>query len=455
MRYLDWDALIFPQGSHVPLREFRTNCYLQQEPMGAPIPIVTCFVPSLAANSPFQLSLHSWAPPTSILGETGAAGYVPGTAYKWRVQVIVDGKLVCTEKWAEDTAWPKQFDGIASGRLDKEGKPLKDPFLFPKFHKKILSEQQWNASDDIGRIKIKISAGYDIAEGFIKLVDHLIFSFQHAPIETLQRSGIAWPHPNMVQVSNPLQTVDAHALLEVHGLPRASHEPEVSSRNTSSTYSTFPPSIYNFELHAQHHPDMPYISRPQPKMRLPSDQIDLIIDAINQRPAPTNQTMPPPPIPQRTPAMDRNDPSRQTDISMHADCTSYPLCISQDAEGRIVHTPPSPSKPAPPIHGRREESTESSSSPVKPRDFLSTVMDVPPPTPVTTAVSPPELTISPATIIGPESSTKKRTRSALRSLTLNDGSPEKKGPAGKPARKASRTMNPVRDGEDKENAFVD
>ena len=67
---------------------------------------------------------------------------------------------------------------------------------------------------------------------------------------------------------------------------------------------------------------------------------------------------------------------------------------------------------------------------------MSTVLDTP-----SISVEPPVTSpVEPSTV---ESSGKKRTRSALRSLTLNDGSPEKRD---RPPRKVSRAVAP-----DKEN----
>ena len=31
MRYEDWDVLLFPQGSKVPMKEFKTNCHVIQD----------------------------------------------------------------------------------------------------------------------------------------------------------------------------------------------------------------------------------------------------------------------------------------------------------------------------------------------------------------------------------------------------------------------------------------
>lgn len=136
-----------------------------------------------------------------------------------------------------------------------------------------------------------------------------------------------------------------------------------------------------------------------------------------------------------------------SDISMHNGCINYPSCISEDADGQIVHI----NNPSTVIRGRKEGSSPAKRKSrqyhraderlvdgVTARDFLSTVMDVPA-HPAPNASSPPTV----------DSSVKKRTRSALRTLTINDGSPEKKE---KPARKVSRTVSVS---SDKENSMVE
>ncbi|SPN96607.1 uncharacterized protein DNG_00128 [Cephalotrichum gorgonifer] len=67
MRYDDWDVLLFPRGSIVPIKEFRTDCHLVHDIEFAStngstgLPTMTCFVPSLDAGSPFQISIHCWS----------------------------------------------------------------------------------------------------------------------------------------------------------------------------------------------------------------------------------------------------------------------------------------------------------------------------------------------------------------------------------------------------------
>lgn len=202
MRFEDFDVLLFPFGSHVPIREFRTACFSQQDSRTmTTTPLLTCFVPSLASGAPFQVSVHAWNKPTSILGANNNAGYVPGVEYKWRVKIAVEGATVATDTFAEDVSWPRQL-GERRVRLrlemDKrltqvvdtasaagsDGKPMR--LCFPAFHRSILAQSHWNACDDLGRIKVQLSAGYEVeVEGkrqFIKLVDHIVFSFQPAPL---------------------------------------------------------------------------------------------------------------------------------------------------------------------------------------------------------------------------------------------------------------------------------
>lgn len=113
MRYQNWDVLLFPHGTNVPLAEFRTNCVFVQagETMGSDpngraltltarsrCPVVVTYVPSLEAGAAFTVSLHSWTPPKLaekvVLEASGAC--VNFTAF--RVRVVVDGALVSCVK---------------------------------------------------------------------------------------------------------------------------------------------------------------------------------------------------------------------------------------------------------------------------------------------------------------------------------------------------------------------
>ncbi|KAK0274293.1 hypothetical protein LTR91_020166 [Friedmanniomyces endolithicus] len=506
MRFQDWDVLLFPQGSHVPLREFRTACYAQQDPDhhhqhprsrtttsatatsftttttmagpgvgpagGVTTPLLTAFVPGLGAGEGFQVSVHSWSTPAAIAGGGGVGGG-SGAVMQWRVKIVVDGAVVACETFGEEAVWPRQMD--LSSATDAEGKKL--PLSFPRFHRSILTQSHWNACDDMGRIKVQLSAGYEVdLEGrshFVKTVDHVVFSFQPAPLDILERSGIAWPHANLPVVNNPLQTPEARRISLGGHLPILD---DSSSRSTSA-YSFVPPTAYpTFDLAA------PYpgsgtqsLHNQSMHLRLPSDQLQKIIDALTPPKAAEALSMPPPPVPQQrptvgstTPVSNRrgNNSSRYSDISMHASCTSFPSCISEDAEGCLVH------QPATIVRGRKEGLAVEPSPTKKPRDFLSTVLDTPlatdQPPPLPPAPSPAEssarkrtrsalksltLSSSDGTVPTPvESSAKKRTRSALKSLTLGNGSPPEKRE--RPARKVGRMLVDDEGGEDKENRMM-
>ena len=170
-----------------------------------------------------------------------------------------------------------------------------------------------------------------------------------------------------------------------------------SSRSTSA-YSTFTDSAAPLlnkgqmvRAYPSNHADA---ARKDPhfNIRLPSDQLQMIINAIqppvqdqNQPTADPAATMPPPPLPahamskvaplndqgtvsfgqtSRTPLgpdvfsfIDRRAESRYSDISMHAGCTSFPTCTSEDADGEIFHNGNTPGAPATVVRGRKEGSS--------------------------------------------------------------------------------------------------
>jgi hypothetical protein len=134
-------------------------------------------------------------------------------------------------------------------------------------------------------------------------------------------------------------------------------------------------------------------------IRLPSDQLEMIIKAIQvphqtQHIGEPTSTMPPPPLPQHVTApgdnvqtehrkisfgltfppvnenggtttahTNRREDSRFSDISMHPSCASFPACTTEDAEGRIVHSADcnaatnGTSAPASVVRGRKEGSS--------------------------------------------------------------------------------------------------
>ncbi|KAK2628268.1 hypothetical protein QTJ16_002914 [Diplocarpon rosae] len=115
--------------------------------------------------------------------------------------------------------------------LDKHGEFEK--LKWPTFHKELLSQSYWNPGDDLGRIKVIISEGFSrelLSYPFERVKNIVSFSFQHAPLEVLEASSIAWPNaamwrqvsligPYVPQQISPRQgnDIEAHSHSPRHG----------------------------------------------------------------------------------------------------------------------------------------------------------------------------------------------------------------------------------------------
>lgn len=67
--------------------------------------------------------------------------------------------------------------------IDKNGEI--DPLSFPTFHKELLTQNYWNAGDDLGRIRVVLSEGFpreSTALPYERIKSVVAFSFQHAPL---------------------------------------------------------------------------------------------------------------------------------------------------------------------------------------------------------------------------------------------------------------------------------
>lgn len=113
MRYENWDVLLFPEGSKVPIQEFKTQCfvtkdtdspYLQLPAVISPaqyypaqgnvgqVPVLTTFVPSMTKDSPFRVSIHSWEKPhpSRFIERL----MLPEDMLMFEARVFIDGVLV-------------------------------------------------------------------------------------------------------------------------------------------------------------------------------------------------------------------------------------------------------------------------------------------------------------------------------------------------------------------------
>lgn len=131
MRYENWDVLLFPENSKVPIQEFKTQCFVIKDrgtydirelsrlhtnirPAGSPylhspalvnptsyclpqgnmglLPVLTTFIPSASPNTPFRVSVHSWERPRpSRLMESLLQ---PDDALLFEVRIFIDGLFV-------------------------------------------------------------------------------------------------------------------------------------------------------------------------------------------------------------------------------------------------------------------------------------------------------------------------------------------------------------------------
>ncbi|KAI3007227.1 hypothetical protein CBS147346_3363 [Aspergillus niger] len=215
MRYEDWDVILFPESSKVPIQEFKTQCFVTKDrdspylhspglvsPATCPLPqsnegqlpVLTTFVPSLRHNTPFRVSVHSWQKPTpSRLMESLLQ---PDDAVLFEVRVFIDGLCVSGSVFHQRSGWPHVID--LSSYVDKTGN--QDSLRFPPFHQEILEQRHWDAAELYGRIRVVIAEGFCRPHRyppFERVKEIIAFAFQHAPLQVLEHSNIAWPNPSM------------------------------------------------------------------------------------------------------------------------------------------------------------------------------------------------------------------------------------------------------------------
>ncbi|KAM5368504.1 hypothetical protein ACJZ2D_009481 [Fusarium nematophilum] len=255
MRYEDWDVLLFPRGGGVPFKEFRIICGVVLDTELTNIngsfglPTVTCFVPSLAPGTPFQISIHSWNSPG--ISQFTRSYTKHHKDVKFEMRLFIDGQLVASTSLRRESNWPlviaNSFDFFKNGDLQ--------PLKFPVFQPELLRQSHWSVADDIGRIKLVISEGFprDSASTPIERVKNIVaFSFQHAPQDILEGLGIAWPNPSMWRQA-PCTTSMSVPSFPSNNAKSHAHSPRrrssglqgISPGRTMATTSSVAPSLSN------------------------------------------------------------------------------------------------------------------------------------------------------------------------------------------------------------------
>ncbi|KAF2218880.1 hypothetical protein BDZ85DRAFT_299266 [Elsinoe ampelina] len=333
MRYQDWDILLFPRGSHIPLQEFRTSPFLIQE-QNHQIPHLLTYVPSLPENAPFTISVHSWTLPKLDSARILQDGYRDDGCPAWGLRVSIDGICVlsveysCHTCWrlttgrittfADQVSWPQVIGGVP-GDDGVVGKPL----LFPSYQQSILSRRDWKPTDDPGRIKIMLTEGIRfVHEGTAKFQvtkHHICFTYQPAPLEHLQRCNIAWPRTSSLHarptkpLTHPSGPSTGSASMRNDRAASTKTSDALACGNAANTI------------------------KPTREVRLPSDQMRQIISAL-QRYVPVGESQ----DGERTASAIRSNRERNiSDVTMHAGCTSFPDCTYNDPEsGELKHKTP-------------------------------------------------------------------------------------------------------------------
>ncbi|PYH42196.1 uncharacterized protein BP01DRAFT_138889 [Aspergillus saccharolyticus JOP 1030-1] len=215
MRYENWDVLLFPETSKVPLQEFKTQCFVTKDkespylhspalispascsgPQGnlGQLPVLTTFIPSLRHNTPFRVSIHSWERPMPSRFMEGLLQ--PDDTLLFEVRVFIDGLCVSGSVFTQRSSWPHVLD--LSSYVDKSGN--QDRLRFPTFHHEILKQPHWDAGELYGRIRVVLAEGFSRphrSPPFERVKEVVAFAFQHAPIQILEYSEIAWPNASM------------------------------------------------------------------------------------------------------------------------------------------------------------------------------------------------------------------------------------------------------------------
>ncbi|KAI0889668.1 uncharacterized protein GGS22DRAFT_176915 [Annulohypoxylon maeteangense] len=250
MRFEDWDVLLFPRDSKIPLKEFRTNCHVVHDNEFAyshgsyGLPTMTCFMPGLSPGTQFNISLHSWKTP-DISQFTRNYSKHPELV-KFEARVLIDGRMVASSSFSRIGPWPQlinhSFEFTKNGDLET--------LRFPQFRSEVLRQSYWSPADEVGRIKIVISEGFprDSLTVPIERVKNVVaFSFQHAPLDILESSAIAWPNPSMWRRTPFNPTMPAPARHHEDGAEAHLHSPRrrttsyMKNSSSSSTYNTCPP----------------------------------------------------------------------------------------------------------------------------------------------------------------------------------------------------------------------
>ncbi|KAK3347388.1 hypothetical protein B0H65DRAFT_147992 [Neurospora tetraspora] len=274
MRYDDWDVILFPTGrdGKIPIKEFKVQCHVVPDQElahmhgQAGLPVMTCFIPSLPAGSPFQISMHAWkTPDISLFTKT----YSRHTEFvKFEARIFIDGRLVAS------TAFDRKVNGphLIADTFEYTKTGERERLRFPTFRRELLYESHWSPGDDLGRIKVLISEGFprdSVTVPFERVKNVVAFSFQHAPLELLENNSIAWPNPSMWRTPTYISNIPVPTYHPDDGINSHAHSPQRGKKSSQSpgfptpitTHGVFQPQPPNTSYGGTQTLQMPYAPR--------------------------------------------------------------------------------------------------------------------------------------------------------------------------------------------------
>ncbi|QSS61994.1 hypothetical protein I7I51_04171 [Histoplasma capsulatum] len=172
MRFENWDILLFPEGSKVPVQEFKTQCFVTRDnespymhvdtlanPTSHPLqpnyaqgifgytPILTTFVPSMSRSSPFRISIHSWKKPNPT--RMMESLMQPDDAVMFEMRVLIDGRFIAGSLTNQRTCWPQVIDS-SSHILEGSNLAWPNPGMWHQASRPVF---KYNLGVDYGSIR--------------------------------------------------------------------------------------------------------------------------------------------------------------------------------------------------------------------------------------------------------------------------------------------------------------
>ncbi|KIW88621.1 uncharacterized protein Z519_10667 [Cladophialophora bantiana CBS 173.52] len=271
MRYQNWDVLLFPGDLRTPIQEFDTKCFVLGQKGTSDkyrssfesmtlVPILTSFIASLERGAAFRISIHSWDMPTP--SHLLLSYKTPDETILFEARVYVDGTCL-TNCIVGDPGCPCPPPSCTAkaNSADRDAQFLQ----FPKFHQEILQQPDWEPNELLGRIRVVIAEGVmrdntppaASAPRFDRLRDVVAFSFQHAPQDVLEYSGIAWPNPKMFRIlpNKPARPLPIGSRVSgISGHEAHSHSPQrlppIASRSKRRSTNEYHQKLLDVQDHA-------------------------------------------------------------------------------------------------------------------------------------------------------------------------------------------------------------